>query len=75
LEFLGILIGQCTWCPSGGGGGLGLGMLGVFNYGSLTIWSGADNNNVIWIFNGDDHSCGKFDFLPGFFNVQDVDTL
>ena len=48
--------------------------MGIFDDGSLTIRSSGDDNNVFFVFNGNDDSSSKLDFLPDLFNVEDMDS-
>jgi len=74
-ELFGVLIGKSTGSPSGRGVGGGTSVLSVLDDGSLTVGSGADNDDFFGSVNGGDDSSGELDLLPGLFEVDDVDTF
>ena len=75
LELFGVLVGKSTGSPSGSGGGGGTSVFGVLNDSSLTVGSGADDNDFFGSVDSGDDSGSELDLLPGLFEVDDVDTL
>jgi len=75
LELLGVLIGKGTRGPSGRRGGGGTSVFGVLDDGSLSVGSSANNNDIFWLVDGGNDSSSELNFLPGLFNVDDVDTF
>jgi len=74
-ELFGVLIGEGTGGPSGGRVGGGTSVLSILDDGSLTVGSGADNDDFFGSVDGGDDSSGELDLLPGLFEVDDVDTF
>ena len=75
LELDGVLVGKSTGSPSAGGVGSGTSVSSVLDDGSLTVGSGADDNDFFGSVDSGDDSGSELDLLPGLFEVDDVDTL
>src|SRR5262245_25509049 len=54
--------------------GLGAGVGGIFENCTVSVWSGGDDADIVWVFDGCDYTGGEDDFLPGLSDVYDVNT-
>ena len=72
LELAGVLVGQLAWDPSGGGDGLGVGVVAELVHGSLPLGLGADDDDVVEVGDGGDDSGGQLDLVVGLLEVEDV---
>ena len=69
-----VVISECARGKSSGNG-TGTDMGSKFQDSSLSIGTGADDDDIGRILNGCNNSGGKNEFLPGLSNVDDVDTI
>jgi len=72
LELFGHLIGQCSRNPSAGSRGSASGVLSELVDSSLSVFLGADYDDVIESGDRGNNSCGKFDSSVDFVNFEDV---
>ena len=54
--------------------GLGTSVGSVLEDGTVAVWAGGDDTDVIGVFNGGDDTSSKNELLPGLANVDDVDA-
>ena len=69
-----VVIGECTGSESASCCS-GADVRGEFQHSSLSIRSCADNGNICGILDGCNDTRSEDDFLPGFADVDDVDTV
>jgi hypothetical protein len=75
LELFGHMIGEDTWGPPGVTGSHTSGVMGEFDDGSLAKISGRDNDNILGHCLTGDQSRSQSDFVIGFLDFEDGDTL
>lgn len=75
LERGGLLVGQHTGHPSGVGGGSGVGVVGEFDDGSLSVRSGGDDQNVRHLLDTSDDPGSESDLVVGLLDIDDRSAL
>ena len=74
LELFGVLVGKGTWGPLSTEV-VGTGVGSELKDSSLSELSVGNNEDIFWVVDGSDDSGGDHELLPGFGDVEVVDTF